>query len=396
MGMTQRVEKLAYIDFQEAAYPAPHGLLREALSLTQPCQVEVLVQGGQSLLRHLFRQLCYPSLSRRHEFGVRCLRHVSLQRSDNSTPRFPPPGPRGASSPASTVLSGRYDFLPPISPRFVSFAWRYHSSARVSPARGRALPWAGIPELVTRYLQPGFCQWKRQDLLRSWGTPLVLLPCSPTPAGPTHQAIMMRQRGPRTDHDEGSCIRPFGAQSHGFGTGCLRFAGRVAPTPRKTRFRLLAKLFRTGLVTRRVPSKGFKVYPTSILLSQVQRSARPGVFLIDAGVETAGAPFPRRLSAVSIPPISIAEPDKGEQRFRSGRFALPTGPSRIPCSTGSPCVKGDSPILATKLRSVPAKIGTVPLRPGGMRFGNSPAVSAHTTILSGHFFAPPEKYRFPL
>jgi hypothetical protein len=28
------------------------------------------------------------------------------------------------------------------------------------------------------------------------------------------------------------------------------------------------------LVTRRVPSKGFKVYPTSILLSQVQRSAR--------------------------------------------------------------------------------------------------------------------------
>ena len=61
---------------------------------------------------------------------------------------------------------------------------------------------------------------------------------------------------------------------HGFGTGCLRFAGRVAPTPRKTRFRLLARLFRTGLITRRVPAKGFKLYPTSILLSQVQRSAR--------------------------------------------------------------------------------------------------------------------------
>jgi hypothetical protein len=43
-------------------------------------------------------------------------------------------------------------------------------SARVSPARGRALPRAGLPELVTRYLQPGFCQWRRQDLLRSWGT----------------------------------------------------------------------------------------------------------------------------------------------------------------------------------------------------------------------------------
>ena len=35
----------------------------------------------------------------------------------------------------------------------------------------------------------GSCQWKRQDLLRSWGTPIVLLPCSPTPAGPTHQAM---------------------------------------------------------------------------------------------------------------------------------------------------------------------------------------------------------------
>ena len=73
----------------------------------------------------------------------------------------------------------------------------------------------------------------------------------------------MRRHGPRYVHGEGSRIGAFEAQSHGFGTGCLRFAGRVAPTPRKTRFRLLAKLFRTGLITRRVPSKGFKVYPTS-------------------------------------------------------------------------------------------------------------------------------------
>ncbi len=62
-------------------------------------------------------------------------------------------------------------------------------TARVSPARGRALPRASLPELVTRYLRPGFRQWKRQDLLRSWGTPIVLLPCSSTPVGPTHQAI---------------------------------------------------------------------------------------------------------------------------------------------------------------------------------------------------------------
>ena len=135
-------------------------------------------------------------------------------------------------------------------------------------------PRAGLLELVTRYLRPGRSQWKRQDLLRSWGTPIVLLPCSPTPAGPTHHALAMRRRGPRCVHDEGSRISTFEAQSHGFGTGCLRFAVRVTPTPRKTRFRLLARLFRTGLVTRRVPTKGFKVYPTSILLSQVKRGAR--------------------------------------------------------------------------------------------------------------------------
>ena len=104
----------------------------------------------------------------------------------------------------------------------------------------------------------------------------------------------MRRRGPRCVHDEGFRIRTFEAQSHGFGTGCLRFAGRVAPTPRKTRFRLLAKLFRTGLITRRVPSKGFKVYPTSILLSQVQRSARTSTTVGRRRTATLWRAWPRR------------------------------------------------------------------------------------------------------
>ena|GEM_PF-4680676 len=152
---------------------------------------------------------------------------------------------------------------------------RYHSErscfARTRPSAAACrVSWSWSPGVSGR----DFGQWKRQDLLRSWGTPIVLLPCSPTPAGPTHLAQAMRRRGPRCVHGEGSHIRTFEAQSHGFGTGCLRFAGRVAPTPRKTRFRLLARLFRTGLTTRRVPSKGFSMYPTLILLSQAQRSAR--------------------------------------------------------------------------------------------------------------------------
>jgi len=72
--------------------------------------------------------------------------------------------------------------------------------------------------------------------------------------------IAVCRRGLRCVHDEGSRNRStFEAQSHGLGTRCLRFARWVAPRRRKTRFRLLAKLYRTGLVTRRVPMKGFKV-----------------------------------------------------------------------------------------------------------------------------------------
>jgi len=78
------------------------------------------------------------------------------------------------------------------------------------------------------------------------------LPCSSTPAGSTCQAIATRRLGPRIDHGEDSRIATFEARSHGFGTRCLRFAGRVAPTPRKTRFRPPAKLYRTGF-----PPAGF-------------------------------------------------------------------------------------------------------------------------------------------
>src|SRR3954453_3135607 len=52
-------------------------------------------------------------------------------------------------------------------------------------------------------------------------------------------------------------MNDFGAQSHGVWPRCLRFAGEVTRPPRKTRFRLLARLCRAGLVTRRVSTKGF-------------------------------------------------------------------------------------------------------------------------------------------
>ena len=62
------------------------------------------------------------------------------------------------------------------------------------------------------------------------------------------QAIAAPRRGLRSVNNDGSRdMNHFGAQSHGSLTRCLRFAARVTPAPRKTRFRLLARLCRAGI-----------------------------------------------------------------------------------------------------------------------------------------------------
>jgi hypothetical protein len=57
-------------------------------------------------------------------------------------------GSSGASSPASRVLPKRYDFLPPIPPRFVAFAWRYLGCTRSLRSRAdecAAQAWSWSP-----------------------------------------------------------------------------------------------------------------------------------------------------------------------------------------------------------------------------------------------------------
>ena len=102
---------------------------------------------------------------------------------------LPSPGFPGPEFPWFNGTMRCSDFLPPVPPRFVSFTWRYHPSARVSLALRPSAAADGSPGVGHPVPPAGKRQWKRQDLLRSWGTPIVLLPCSPTPVGPTHQAI---------------------------------------------------------------------------------------------------------------------------------------------------------------------------------------------------------------
>ena len=72
---------------------------------------------------------------------------------------------------------------------------------------------------------------------------------------------------PATDNDEGSPrVLISGLNRTAFDLAVYASQGVVTHPPRKTRFRLLVRLYRTGLVTRRVPSERFQA--SAILLSR--------------------------------------------------------------------------------------------------------------------------------
>ena len=93
---------------------------------------------------------------------------------------FPPRGPSGR-FPRFDGTMRRSDSLPPFSPHFVSFAWRYHRCVRrSSPSAPDAGPWI-ILELVSRYLRPAV-RVETAGSPKFPGNPCDHSPCSPTPA----------------------------------------------------------------------------------------------------------------------------------------------------------------------------------------------------------------------
>src|SRR3990172_2462233 len=96
------------------------------------------------------------------------------------------------------------------------------------------------------------------------GNPLCRCPALRPRQDRPHQAFPVRRRGPRSNQDEGSHEANFGAPSHGLDTRCLRFAEWIAPPPRKTRFRLLARLCREGFTPPGLLRKVSKLLPTSL------------------------------------------------------------------------------------------------------------------------------------
>ena len=140
---------------------------------------------------------------------------------------FPPQGPLGR-FPRFKGNMRHSDCLPPVSPRFVAFAWRYRRAPTCSfPAAG------GAPRMGLGFGQRSPDRYLWTETTSSPGFPGNLMCACPG-------------RGPRRDHHADgrygvtvlpstklmasapALIIPFGAQYHGLHTPCERFAARVA------------------------------------------------------------------------------------------------------------------------------------------------------------------------
>src|SRR3954449_12246282 len=115
-----------------------------SMGCEHPVDVDVMRQGREGQIRSVPGECRDPLLFRGHEFRSRCTRHVSLQRFLRWRP-LPSPGSLGW-FPWLHGTTRRSDSLPPVSPHFVSFVWRYlRFVPRSSPSAsdvGRGSTWS--------------------------------------------------------------------------------------------------------------------------------------------------------------------------------------------------------------------------------------------------------------
>ena len=170
---------------------------------------------------------------------------------------LPSPGSSGASSPASTVLSKRYDFLPPIPPHFVAFAWRYLSVHSFFSLPGGRVRRRGL-ELVTRYLRPG-CRRGDDRISQVPGEPRLSVCTCSVDAGRTAgtRPVTVPQRGPwyRTAKAPAKGLSTLNSMAFGLAV----YASQCGlPRPTQDSLPAAGQALPDGLSTRRVPMKGFR------------------------------------------------------------------------------------------------------------------------------------------
>jgi hypothetical protein len=105
--------------------------------------------------------------------------------------------------------------------------------------------------------QPGLCRRRRQGLPGFRGTPMHACPALRPRRALGARPLRRFGAAFRLLNDVGTHEEYFGAPSHSLRALCVRFAARVAPGPRNTRFRLVANHCRAGF-TRWVPLKSFR------------------------------------------------------------------------------------------------------------------------------------------
>jgi hypothetical protein len=164
-----------------------------------------------------------------------------------SAPRQPLPSPGSGRLPfpCFSGTMSHSDALPPILPHFVSFAWQYH------PAR----LYSSLPQARRRLGTWSFRDWQPPGQQKSGDDRASQVPGELSCAyalfsDPGRTAAAGRYAAlawpPNAAQRRLLARGNFGAEWHGLGTGCLRFARWIARRGRKTRFWLLAKLYQTG------------------------------------------------------------------------------------------------------------------------------------------------------
>ena len=227
---------------------------------------DTLRSSTPSRIRRLRKARRSPGLER---CAIRC-RFVDTSTGSDAPAMFPSNGvmtrcplPSAGSLrnrfPGFRGTMGHSDSPPSVSPRFVAFAGRYHRCiAGLLPSGGDARS-GGSGELVVRFPSRKL-RWRRRGLPGSWGTLMVIAralrprqdrPRSPGPsvARPARPPHMSTTKAPSGLIFRGSITRPL--------TWLPTLRSESRPSPRKTRFWLLARLCQAGLDTRRVPTRGF-------------------------------------------------------------------------------------------------------------------------------------------
>jgi hypothetical protein len=139
---------------------------------------------------------------------------------------FPPQGPVGR-FPWFSGTMRHSDCLPPVSPHFVAFAWRYRrASTRSLPSVGRA----PRTDLGFGHRSPDRAYWTETTSPPGFpGNPREHAPVSDpdetsaSTVSTTQRCCLRHDIKPRLSH-----VDSYGAQFHGLLTPCERFAARVA------------------------------------------------------------------------------------------------------------------------------------------------------------------------